>query len=244
MNEMRTIVRLDGVKKSFGANAVLRGIDFKLERGQFLGLAGVNGAGKTTLIKCMLDLCDVDQGSIRLFGERHDRPASRAGLSFLPERFVPPWHLTGGDFLRFALALDGRRWPDPRVDEMLDSLDLDRDVLGRPVRSLSKGMTQKLGLAAAFLAERELLVLDEPMSGLDPRARVCVKRLLNRSRSAGRSLLFTSHALTDIAEICDRIVVLHRGVSYYAGTPGQLCQDFGECSIEQAFLRCIEAQAA
>lgn len=236
------IVRFRQVEKRYGARRVLDRIDLDIPSGAFVGLAGVNGAGKTTLIKCMLDLVGIDAGAIEIAGVAHRRPQARATVAYLPERFVPPYYLTGRDFLRFAFALEGRAWEEPVALEMLAALDLDTDALARPVRSFSKGMTQKLGLAATFLARRDLLVLDEPMSGLDPRARACVKALLNRARTTGRSLFFTSHSLTDIEEICDRIVVLHRGVPYYAGTPGQLCQDFGGGSIEDAFLRCIEAR--
>lgn len=235
------IVRFSGVVKAYGATRVLDGVDLTLERGHFFGLAGLNGAGKTTLIKCMLDFCSIDQGTITLFGDAHTDPRSRSGLAFLPERFNPPYYLTGADFLRYAFALQGSNYSEERVHRMLEALDLDPKALAKPVRSYSKGMTQKLGLAATFLSERELLVLDEPMSGLDPRARACVKRLLAKARADGRSLFFTSHQLVDIEEICDRVVVLHRGVPYYAGTPQGLCQDYAELSIEQAFLRCIEA---
>jgi ABC-2 type transport system ATP-binding protein len=237
-------VRFDAVHKSFGKTRVLRGVGFSVEPGEFVGLAGVNGAGKTTLLKCMLDFCSPDSGRIELFGITSTQPRARARIAFLPERFSPPYYLDGRGFLKLSAQLHGQRYQPERVNEMLEALDLMPSALTRAVRTYSKGMTQKLGLAAVFLAKADLLVLDEPMSGLDPKARACVKALLAKARKAGQSLFFTSHSLFDIEEICDRVIVLHRGVPYFAGTPRELCQDFGGCSdsTEQAFLRCIEAQ--
>jgi ABC-2 type transport system ATP-binding protein len=122
---------------------------------------------------------------------------------------------------------------------MLVELDFDPGALARAVRTYSKGMTQKLGLAAAFLERRDLYVLDEPMSGLDPRARACVKKLLAGLRERGASLLFTSHSLADVEEVCDRMAILHGGVRFFAGTPRALCDHYSEPSVERAFLRCI-----
>ena len=230
------------VEKRYGAAPVLRAVDLTIARGEFLGLAGVNGAGKTTLIKCMLDFCGVDGGRIELFGLPHTEPRSRACVSFLPERFVPPYYLTGRDFLQFMLALQERRYVEADVRSMFEALDLDPGALVKPVRAYSKGMTQKLGLAACFLGERELYVLDEPMSGLDPKARACVKALLGRLKAHGATLFFTSHALADVEEICDRMVILHQGVPYFSGPPRALCDHYGETSTERAFLRCIASR--
>jgi ABC-2 type transport system ATP-binding protein len=233
------IVRFTGVRKSFGMAQILRDVNLAIVPGEFLGLAGMNGAGKTTLLKCMLDFCAVDAGEIQLFGLAHTQPRSRARLVFLPERFVPPYYLTGRDFLAFMLELQQRTYDAGEVQAMTAALDLDPSALAKPVRSYSKGMTQKLGLAACFLAQRDLYVLDEPMSGLDPKARACVKALLAKLRAAGRTLFFTSHALADIEQICDRMVILHQGVPYFAGAPRALCEHYGESSMEQAFLRCV-----
>jgi len=233
------VLRVSGLVKRFGKAEVLRGVDLEVASGEFLGLAGVNGAGKTTLLKCLLDFCAVDSGSIGIHGVPHTEPRSRARLAFLPERFVPPYYLTGRDFLGFMLRLQQRPYDDAEVAAMLAALDLDRSALAKPVRAYSKGMTQKLGLAACFLSRRDLYVLDEPMSGLDPQARAGVKALLGQLRADGRTLLFTSHALADIEEICDRMVVLHQGVPYFSGAPRSLCDHYGEISTEKAFLRCI-----
>jgi len=235
------VVRFSNVSKSFGSAAVLCEIEFALPAGQFLGLAGLNGAGKTTLIKCLLDFCDIDGGSIRIHGIPSNRPLARSRLAFLPERFMPPYFLTGREFVRAMLRLVNRNYDEHRVRAMFDDLGLEASALDRPVRSYSKGMTQKLGLAGCFLLERDLYVLDEPMSGLDPSARVRVKTILSRLHAEGRTLLFTSHSLADIEEICDYMLVLHRGRFAFSGAPLALRERFGESTLENAFLKCIEA---
>jgi len=237
------LVRFRGVSKSFGRAEVLRGIDLDIASGKCLGLAGVNGAGKTTLIKCLLDVCDLDSGSIEVHGVAHRRPHARARLAFLPERFIAPYFLTGREFIAMMLRLFGRRYEEARVRAMFTALDLDIAALDKPVRAYSKGMTQKLGLTACFLSERDLYVLDEPMSGLDPKARARAKDLILKLMSEGRTLLFTSHSLADIEEVCDELSVLHRGTLAYTGAPRGLCERHGESSLERAFLKCIEARA-
>src|SRR4051812_14896035 len=179
-----------GVHKSYGRAPVLAGIDISVERGAAFGLVGLNGAGKTTFIKCMLDFCGVDKGSFEIFGVSHTSTAARIPLAFVPERFAPPHYLTCREFIRMTSSLAGARFRADLVDQVFDELRLDRSTLGRPVRQLSKGMTQKLGLAACFLVERDLYVLDEPMSGLDPASRVAVKSVLARLIGEGRTLFF------------------------------------------------------
>ena len=234
------VIRFTKVDKRFGQSEVLRGVEFDISEGEFFGLAGVNGAGKTTLIKCLLDFCALDGGQISLLGMPHRDPASRSRLAFLPERFNPPYYLTGGDFLRYMMSLHRQPWNEMRAIEILDELGLEATAVSRPVRSYSKGMTQKLGLAACFLSERDIYILDEPLSGLDPSARIRVKGLLRRLKKAGRTLLFTSHALHDIEDICDHMVILHQGTLRFRGSPRTLTIAYNETSMERAFLRCIE----
>jgi len=237
------LVRFRGVNKSFGRAEVLRGIDLDLPSGSCVGLTGVNGAGKTTLIKCLLDFCEIDSGAIEVHGIMHRRPQARSHLAFLPERFTAPYFLTGREFMTLMLELFGRRYDERSVREIFDALDLDGDTLDKPVREYSKGMAQKLGLAACFLSQRDLYVLDEPTSGLDPSARARAKDLLLRLKAEGRTLLLTSHSLADVEEVCDEVAVLHKGTLAYAGSPRGLRERYGESSLERAFLKCIEAHA-
>jgi ABC-2 type transport system ATP-binding protein len=235
-------VRFDQVRKSYGRQTVLQGIDLDVAAGVTFGLVGINGAGKTTLIKCLLDFCHVDDGRIEIFGTRHTDSQSRARLAFLPERFMPPYFLTGRDFLNYMLALDERAASEDKLLAMFAALDLDAAALDKPVRSYSKGMTQKLGLAACLLAEPDLLILDEPMSGLEPLARARVKQLLRQLRDQGRTLFFTSHALSNVEEICEYMVVLHQGSLRFSGSPGELMLRHASDTMEQAFLKCIESR--
>ncbi|OEZ59161.1 ABC transporter ATP-binding protein [Duganella sp. HH105] len=232
-------LRFQQVVKRYGQASVLRGVDLALQPGECFGLVGVNGAGKTSLIKCLLDFCALDGGSIDIFGQPHGRPASRQPLGFLPERFTPPYYLTGADFIRYLLALQGLAYDPAAVAAMLEALDLEPGALRRTVRDYSKGMTQKLGLAACLLARKPLYVLDEPMSGLDPKARALLKQQLRQLHAGGSTLFLTSHMLADVDELCDRMAILHEGRIRFTGSPAACRSHYGADSLEQAFLACI-----
>ena len=232
-------VQVRALAKRYGRLEALAGISFEVAAGEAFGLVGANGAGKTTLIKCALDLCAFDSGAVEIFGAPARRPGSRRRLAYLPERFVPPHYLTCREFLEMMLTLAGAPFDDARAARLLEELELERDVLERPVRRLSKGMTQKLGLASCFLLERDLYLLDEPMSGLDPAARVAVKSVLRRLSAAGRTLFFTSHVLIDVEELCSSIAVLERGEIRFRGSPAALCARYSEPRLEGAFMRCV-----
>ena len=232
-------LRFAQVEKRYAGVPVVSGFSLVVRRGEFFGLVGVNGAGKTTLIKCLLDFCDADRGAIEIFSVPHTTTAARARIAYLPERFNPPFYLTGRDFLQYMLGLHRTRYVAAEVARIFGALDLDPAALDRPARVYSKGMTQKLGLAACLLSGKDLYVLDEPTGGLDPKARALAKGELVALRRSGRTVFFTSHALSDVAEMCDRLAVMHAGRLRFAGTPQELIGRTGAPDLERAFLDCI-----
>ncbi len=232
------------VTKSFGPHKALDRFDLGVSRGQLFGVVGQNGAGKTTLIKCLLDFCEPDSGEIMISGVASRITAARRDLAFLPERFTPPYYLTGRDFLRYMAELHGRAYSERMAVEVFARLDLDRSALTRAARTYSKGMTQKLGLCACLLSDKSLQILDEPMSGLDPKARALVKRELRTLREQGRTVFFSSHALSDVEELCDRLAIVHGGRLRFTGAPHELTSKYACTTVEEAFLACIEETLA
>ena len=236
---VNSAICVDALRKRYGHLLALDAVDLAVAPGEAFGLVGANGAGKTTLIKCLLDLCAYDSGNVRIFGLAADLPQSRRRLAYVPERFMPPHYLRAREFIELLARAFGLRYDPARAQSVLRELELDTQVLERPVRSLSKGMTQKLGLAACLLMQRDLYVLDEPMSGLDPAARVAVKAALRRLAAEGRTLFFTSHVLADVEELCSSIAVLEKGSVRWHGPPAALCAKYGEARLERAFMRCV-----
>jgi ABC-2 type transport system ATP-binding protein len=232
-------LRVEKLAKRYGSRQALHGVDLIVHAGDTVALVGANGAGKTTLIKCILDLVLPDTGRIELFGVPNRTPASRARVAYLPERFSPPHYLKGGEFIEMILTLAGTRYERASAERGLAELELEPSVLDRPVRQLSKGMTQKLGLAANLLFARDLYILDEPMSGLDPASRIATKSALARLQREGRTIFFTSHVLADVSELASAMIVLDRGSVRFSGAPAALCARFGESNLEHAYLKCI-----
>lgn len=212
------MVVLEGLQKSFrghlgiGRTVAVDGLSLKVEPGEIFGLLGPNGAGKTTTLKMMVGLLRPDRGSVRLFGLPPSSRAARARMGFLPENPYFYDYLTGEEFLDFYGRLRGLHGRDrrERVRKTLARVGMDRHG-SRPLRKCSKGMIQRLGLAQAVLTDPDLVILDEPMSGLDPRGRREVRDLILSLRESGRTVFFSSHILQDAELVCDRVAILVRG---------------------------------
>jgi len=231
------------IQKSYDGRKVLEAIDFTLQEGEIFGLVGLNGAGKTTLIKIILDLVKAEGGEAKIFGASAAAREARRKLSYLPEKFQPSRYLKGFEYLDLSLSYYRKKLDPEQAKAGARGLDLNPQVLGDRVGSYSKGMGQKLGLLGAFLIDSQLLILDEPMSGLDPRARILLKEMLLAARGQGKTIFFSSHILSDIDEICDRIGVIHEGKLFFIGTPAEFKQRYKDVSLEKAFLNSISIPA-
>lgn len=234
------IIKCQQVVKTYAAKVVLDNVDLQVKQGEFFGLVGMNGSGKSTLIKAILDLVGITSGKINIHQISHRKVQSRENIAYLPDRFSPPAHLRGKDFIQYMLRLHGSVCEPEKIAAVLDELELDKVVMQESVNELSKGMTQKLGLASCLLSGKSLLILDEPMSGLDPRARVLFKKQLALLKKQGVTVFFSSHVLADVEEMADTMAVLHNSKIYYSGTPEKFKLQYNGQNVEQAFMNCIE----
>jgi ABC-2 type transport system ATP-binding protein len=213
-----------GLEKSFpghlglGRTPAVTGLDLEVARGEIFGLLGPNGAGKTTTIKLIVGLLRADRGEVRLLGRPPSDVATRARIGYLPENPYFYDHLKAEEFLDFYARLQGIGAAErpARIAAALGRVGL----AGRArvaLRKFSKGMVQRVGLAQAIQHDPEFVILDEPMSGLDPVGRRDVRNLILELRTAGRTVLFSSHILQDAEMICDRVAILDRGRLRTAG---------------------------
>ncbi|TXD42971.1 ABC transporter ATP-binding protein [Lujinxingia vulgaris] len=190
----------------------VKAVSFQIRRGEIFGLVGPNGAGKSTTIKMITGLVRPDRGQVRIFGMPSTRVAARARMGFLPENPNLYPHLKAGELMRFYGGLLGlsRKESDARAERLLEQVGLGH-ALDRPISKFSKGMKQRAGIAQALLGDPEFVVLDEPQSGLDPIGRREIRDLVVDLRRQGKTILFCSHILPDVEDICDRVTLVHQG---------------------------------
>jgi ABC-2 type transport system ATP-binding protein len=241
------VLQVEDVKKSFrgdmtlASREILHGVSFSAGPGEILGFLGPNGAGKTTTIKIILGLLRADSGSVRIFdrpmGDRH--VMSRVG--YLPENpYIYP-HLTLREFLRFCADLSevpGKE-ADARVTEVISLVGLD-DHADRKTKGFSKGMLQRAGLAQAVLHDPDLLILDEPFSGLDPMGRKTVRDILLDLKKRGKTIFFSSHILPDMEALCDRACIIKEGTITRCVSLAEVFR-IGEGMVEIAVRGCSKA---
>jgi ABC-2 type transport system ATP-binding protein len=219
------LVEVNGLFRAFGRVQALRGVSFALERGQVVGLIGANGAGKTTAMRILASLDLPDAGTVRIDGidivQEPNRVRRRIG--WMPDHFQPYKDMTVGDYLDFFARAHGFGGAElaRRVTEVMDFTDLGPLAL-RPMDRLSKGQTQRLCLGRTLLNDPDFLLLDEPAAGLDPKARMEFKNLVRILRERGKTLLISSHILTELGEMCDTLVFMDAGRVVHHGDKDDL----------------------
>jgi len=213
-------LQIRGLVKSYGSVQAVRGIDLVVRAGEVFGFVGPNGAGKSTTIRCILDLLRPTAGEIRVFGRdpRIVGARIRERVAYVPGELRLPERLTGRQFLRSIGRLRAR-FDGSRIDELADRFTLDLD---RPIRQLSSGNRRKVSVLSAFLSDADLLILDEPTGGLDPLMQHEFLRLVRERRAAGATVFLSSHILSEVQSIADRMAVLRAGSIVAAGTVSEV----------------------
>jgi ABC-2 type transport system ATP-binding protein len=251
MNDKQSNVVFSEVGKTYkkhlfqASSTALDDLSFEVHTGEIFGIIGPNGAGKSTALKILLGFMRQDKGTVSIHQKSPLDSSSHAGLGYLPENPCLYDQLTITEHLRFAGQVSGYSpsRTEERISELLTRVDLDH-VAQTPIRSFSKGMTQRAALAYALFSEPELLILDEPMSGLDPLGRQMVVDILQEYNRKGHTVLFCSHILTDVERICNRIAIMNRGrlatiIEAKELSPADSVRGHGKTPLEELFFRTI-----
>jgi ABC-2 type transport system ATP-binding protein len=203
-------LEVTGLRKRYGRIHALRGVSFAVEPGEVFGYLGPNGAGKTTTLRVVLGLARADRGSVRLLGQPPSRPRSRERIGFLPGELRLHGGMTGRALLDHFARFRPSRPPVLR-ERLLAALDLQESDLARRVKWLSHGTRQKVGLVIALQHDPDLILLDEPTTGLDPLVQRAFRELVRELAARGRAVLFSSHVLSEVEAVCGRVAILRAG---------------------------------
>ena len=204
------VIRVDGVSRWFGSVVAVSDISFEIHPG-ITGLLGPNGAGKTTLLRMMTGLAETSTGTVTLFGEAvRDNPPLYRRIGVMSEHETVYGFMKGREFVRMMGKLRGVSDLEAAVDRAIELVDL-ADAQHRPMETYSRGMRQRMRLAGTLVHDPEVLVLDEPLNGADPRQRVHFKRLLQRLAADGRTIVLSSHILEEVEELADTVLLIVNG---------------------------------
>ena len=227
-----------------GVKTAVNGLNLSVNTGEVFGFLGPNGAGKTTTMNVLLGFVNPTAGSASLFGVDVRKPIARQRIGYLPELTYYYKFLTAEELLRFYAKIFEipRSETEKRIDELLKLVELE-PARKRPIKSYSKGMQQRVGLAQALINDPDLLILDEPTSGLDPIGRMKVREIIQHLKEQGKTVFFSSHELGEVETVCDRVAILHQGRLKAEGRVNDLLQKY-QMNLEQIFLQIIGCQAS
>ena len=246
VNIVQPILKTENLRVEFrskdapgGVKVALQGLNLSVFPGETFGFVGPNGAGKTTTMNVLLGFVNATRGDAFLFGENVREPIARQRIGYLPELTYYYKFLTAEELLRFYARIFNipKAEREKRIDAVLKLVELDH-ARKRQIKTYSKGMQQRAGLAQALINNPDLLILDEPTSGLDPIGRMKVREIIQRLKNEGKTVFFSSHELGEVETICDRVAILHQGELKREGRVADIVREYN-CDLEQAFLRII-----
>ncbi len=226
-----------------GTKLAVKGLDLTVNQGEVFGFLGPNGAGKTTTMNVLLGFVNATSGSASIFGVDVRQPIARQRIGFLPELTYYYKFLSAEELLRFYARIFRipRTEVEVRVDTVLKLVELE-SARKRLIKTYSKGMQQRVGLAQALINNPDLLILDEPTSGLDPVGRMKVREIIQRLKNEGKTVFFSSHELGEVETVCDRVAILNQGELKVVGRVSELVQQYHQTHLEQVFLKIIGYQ--
>src|SRR5579864_1756182 len=208
MSSLQQVIVIDNLHKSYGKVQAVKGISMRVERGEIFGFLGPNGAGKTTTIRCMLDVIRPTSGTLRVLGldAQRDKMELHKRIGYLPGDVRLPGQMTGKQVIDYFSRLQGRQ--PILLNDLVERFDVE---LKRPIKGYSKGMRQKIGVVLAFMCDPQVLILDEPTSGLDPLLQRAFNDLLLEEQARGKTIFMSSHIMSDVERVCQRVAVIRQG---------------------------------
>ncbi len=236
---MKTLVEVKGLTKEFGPIRAVNDISFEMYEGEILGLMGPNGAGKTTTLQMLLNLTYQSSGTVKILGMDYKghREEILSRINFSSSYISLPYALTVKENLLVFARLYGVKGAGAKIDALLKLFEID-DIAHTNTRRLSSGMITRVCLCKSLLNDPEILFLDEPTASLDPDIADKTRSLLRRIRDErGLSVLYTSHNMEEMAELCDRIIFMNKGNILATGTPDEILSRFGGADLEEVFLK-------
>jgi ABC-2 type transport system ATP-binding protein len=236
------IIRIANLRVEFRGSTrkvAVNGLNLTVQPGEVFGFLGPNGAGKTTTMNVLLGFVNPSGGAAYIFGVNVRDPIARQRIGYLPELTYYYKFLSAEELLRFCGRIFGipGREVDARIDKVLKLVELE-PARKRLIKTYSKGMQQRVGLAQALINDPDLLILDEPTSGLDPIGRMKVREIIQRLRNEGKTVFFSSHELGEVETVCDRVAILNQGQLQVEGKVSELMGKY-QCNLEQIFLKVI-----
>ena len=229
---MSGLVQVNNLEIRYGQKKAVSGVSFSVSSGEKIGLLGANGAGKSSTLKALLGVVRPSRGETTTLGRRPGDYRAFAEIGFAPEEGLPPDYLSGKEYLKFISTLHdpAKKNHESECLELLNWFELDPQ---KKIRDYSKGMKRRLILAQAFVGNPKLLILDEPLNGLDPLMIIKLRDRLNEKSESHTAIIYSSHILSEVEKVCTRMIMLHEGVVVLDSSVPDIIRDFG--SVEKAF---------